>query len=101
MKKTTPKQKSLEEIFSTLIKSLTPKVIKSVPLKKHFLKQYQKLDKEKKVLIELAKETINKKENLDKKIDNLWEQIAKDVKAKPVQKLRINTEDLTVEFLED
>ena len=82
MKKTTPKQKSLEEIFSTLIKSLTPKVIKSVPLKKHFLKQYQKLDKEKKVLIELAKETINKKENLDKKIDNLWEQIAKDVKEK-------------------
>lgn len=100
MKKTTPKPKSLEEILSKIIKSPTPKVIKSVPLKKHFLKQLQKLKKEKEVLIELVKEAANKKENLDKKIDNLWEQITKDIKVKSIQRLRINTKDLTVEVLE-
>lgn len=100
MKKTKAfKPKSLKEVFAESIKMLKPVVTKSVPLKKNLLKQLEKLNEEKKVLIDLAQEVVDKNMILDKKKDKFWEQVTKDVKAKPTQKLRIDTKNLTVDFL--
>jgi hypothetical protein len=100
MKKTTPEQKSLEEILAASLGLSTPKVIKTVPLKKHFVKQIKEYDKSINVLKKKHENIVKEFDRLVKIRSKIWDKITKDVKAKPEQELMVNKEINAVQFLE-
>lgn len=95
MKKRVKRQEgfaTFDDYFHGLFKE---KIIKSVPLKKHFIKKYEQLIKQEKRL------NLALKKSLEKLKNQFWKQIQKDVKAKSTQLLRLNLQDSTVEFLSE